>query len=72
VQIGSDDPLWVVNFKKSIASQLQMDLTGVRSVGPAPDWQSAPKDGESIVFTTFEVIIQHLFYIANCVLDSKQ
>jgi hypothetical protein len=56
VQIGSDEPLWVVNFKKSIASQLQVDLTGVRSVGPAPNWQSAPKDGESIVFTTFEVI----------------
>jgi hypothetical protein len=59
IQIGSDEPLWVVNFKKGIASQLQMDITGVRSVGPAVNWQSAPKDGESIVFTTFEVYSFH-------------
>lgn len=59
IKFGSDEPLWVVNFKKGIASQLQMDITGVRSVSPAVNWESDPKDGESVVFTTFEVYSFH-------------
>ncbi len=45
--------MWIVNYKKSIASQLQFDITGVRRDGPAVNW-SAPKDGESDTFTVFE------------------
>jgi hypothetical protein len=37
IQVGADEPLWVVNFKKSIASQLQLDVQGVRPDGERID-----------------------------------
>ena len=46
--------MWVVNFKKSIASQLQLDVTGVRPDGPVANWETAPKEGESTTYTVFE------------------
>ena len=46
--------MWVVNLKKSIASQLQLDVTGVRPNGDVANW-SAPKDGENTLFTVYEV-----------------
>ena len=45
VNTGADEPLWVVNIKKSIASQLQLDVTGVRG-------DASAKDGESSTFST--------------------
>jgi Lipoprotein amino terminal region len=46
VSVGADEPHWIVNFKKSIASQLQLDVTGVRADGvkfdvPTEDFNSA-------------------------------
>ncbi|KAI9554120.1 hypothetical protein GHT06_019392 [Daphnia sinensis] len=54
LKIDTDEPLWIVNIKKSIASQWQLDLTGVRHDGPPPNWQSITKDGESTTFSVFE------------------
>lgn len=54
MKIDANEPEWIVNLKKSIASQLQLDLSGVRQDGPAVD-TSAPKDGQSASLTVFEV-----------------
>lgn len=53
VQIGADEPLWIVNIKKSIASQLQLDITGVR--GDGSSYKSATKAGDKSTFSVFEV-----------------
>ena len=52
IKIGSDEPLWIVNYKKSIASQLQLDITDVRrgADGLSVNW-SPPKNDESETFT---------------------
>jgi hypothetical protein len=50
--------LWIVNIKKSIASQLQLDVTGVRSDGTAFNYKAATKDGEKTTLTVFEVNIK--------------
>ena len=52
IKIGSDEPLWIVDYKKSIASQLQLDITDVRrgADGLSVNW-SPPKDDESETFT---------------------
>ena len=42
-------------MKKSIANQLQLDVTGLRSDGISPSWDS---DAENRVVNVFEV---HLF-----------
>ena len=52
--MGADEPLWIVNIKKSVASQWQLDITGVNHEGPSVDWESIWK-GESTSFTVFEV-----------------
>ena len=52
--------MWIVNYKKSIASQLQLDFTGVRRDDPSANWY-APKEGESTSFTVFEVSISNKF-----------
>ena len=31
IQTSADEPLWTVNIKKAIASQLQVDMAGLRS-----------------------------------------
>lgn len=41
----------MVNYKKSIASQLQLDVTGVRGSG------AASKDGKGSVFNVYEVLV---------------
>ena len=50
--MGADEPLWIVNIKKSIASQL--DITGVKHDGPSVKWDSI-WEGESTSFTVYEV-----------------
>ena len=52
IQVGSSEPNWIVNLKKSIASQLQLDITGVRAVSSGPVTPS-PADLNSAI-TTFE------------------
>ena len=54
VKIDANEPEWIVNLKKSIAGQLQLDLSGVRQDGPTVDI-SAPKDGQGASLTVFEV-----------------
>lgn len=54
VKIGDGEPQWVVNYKKGIASQLQIDITGVRRDDPSINLIS-PKTGESTTFSTYEV-----------------
>jgi hypothetical protein len=51
--------LWIVNIKKSIASQLQLDVTGVRNEGAAFNYKAATKDGEKATLTVLEVFIRH-------------
>jgi len=51
VQIGSSEPNWIVNLKKSVASQLQLDITGEGS--PYADAITPPTDFNSAI-TTFE------------------
>lgn len=51
VEIGNDEELWIVNMKKSIANQLQLDVTGLRSDGISPSWDS---DAENRVVNVFE------------------
>ena len=67
VNTGADEPLWVVNIKKSIASQLQLDVTGVRG-------DASAKDGESSTFSVYEVqskrnqlILQITSYFINSI-----
>jgi hypothetical protein len=51
--LGADEPLRIVNIKKSIASQL--DITaGVKHDGPSVKWESI-WEGESTSFTVYEV-----------------
>ena len=52
VKIGSDEPHWIANFKKSIASQLQLDITGVRADGVKYD---VPTEDFNSAVMTFEV-----------------
>ncbi len=52
--MGKDEPLWIVNIKKSIASQWQLDITGVRHEGPAVNWEGI-WEGQSATFTVSEV-----------------
>ena len=54
IQVGADEPLWIVNFKKSIASQLQIDLSGSRPDGPVFDWSSFSNEYPNAAFTVFE------------------
>lgn len=53
IEINAEEPLWVVNYKKSIASQLQLDITGVRRDGIF-NYESVPAEEETKSFTVFE------------------
>ncbi|XP_057375632.1 vitellogenin-2-like [Daphnia carinata] len=53
IKIGAEEPLWIVNYKKSIASQLQFDITGVRRDGIF-NYESVPAEEETKTFTVFE------------------
>lgn len=55
VEINADEPDWVVNFKKGIVSQIQVDLTSVRPDGPAADLEAVFSEGHSATFNVFEV-----------------
>lgn len=55
IKVGADEPVWVVNYKKSIASQLQMDVTGVRREGPPETEKYPAKEVEGKTITVFEV-----------------
>jgi len=57
--MGEDEPLWIVNIKKSIASQWQLDITGVRHEGPFVNWEGI-WNGESTTFTVSEVFLLYL------------
>lgn len=54
IKVGAEEPLWVVNYKKSIASQLQLDLTGVRPDSEPVDWSSIKNEDQSATFNVFE------------------
>jgi len=58
--VGREDPLWVVNMKKAIASKLQLNVVGWKR----SNWPSAVLDSPLLrsdgdvfnsVFTVFEV-----------------
>ena len=52
MKIESSEPVWIANFKKSIASQLQLDVTGVRSGNHGDRIPS----GSNSAVVTYEVI----------------
>ncbi|XP_046638923.1 vitellogenin-like [Daphnia pulicaria] len=54
IKTGAGEPLWIVNIKKAIASQLQLDVTGVRNDGAAFNYKAATKDGEKATLTVLE------------------
>lgn len=54
IKIGADEPQWIVNYKKAIASQLQLDVNGVRHDGPSSFGKNALED-ESRTITVNEV-----------------
>lgn len=60
IEINAEEPLWVVNYKKSIASQLQLDITGVRRDGIF-NYESVPAEEETKSFTVFEVFDEKIF-----------
>jgi len=51
LKVGDDEELWIVNLKKSIANQLQLDVTGARSDGIPSKRDS---DEENYAFNVFE------------------
>ena len=61
IKVGAEEPSWVVNFKKSIASHMQLDMTGVKADGaPLP-----PVAGElNNLISTFEVFF---IFLSCCI-----
>ena len=57
IKTGADEPLWIVNIKKSIASQLQLDVTGVRDDF---NYKSANREGEKSIFNVMEVFSKQI------------
>jgi hypothetical protein len=47
----------VINLKKSIAGQLQLDVTGVRADGAGYNKYAAHKEEEKATFNAYEVFI---------------
>lgn len=70
IEIDAEEPLWVVNYKKSVASQMQMDLTGVRRDGTF-NYESVPAEEETKTFTVFEVFVKHIFMVIKIPSDIK-
>lgn len=54
IEVGENEPLWVVNYKKAIASQLQLDVSGVRPDGQPIDWSAINKEETSATFQVLE------------------
>lgn len=52
IKVASGEPNWIISFKKSIASQLQLDITGVRSDDVQSE-EASPEDFNYAV-NTFE------------------
>ena len=55
IKVNEQEPEWIVNFKKSIAGQLQIDITGVRNDGPPVQWDSVSGEIQGATFNVFEV-----------------
>ncbi len=54
LKVGKDEPTWIVNIKKAVASHLLFDITGVRVDGlPVPDYKLDDETNSALM--TFEV-----------------
>lgn len=66
VKVNEEEPEWIVNFKKSIAGQLQIDITGVRRDGPPVEWESVSGEVQGATFNVFEVTWFSFLFMRPC------
>lgn len=53
VAIGKDEPLWIVNFKRALAAQIQMQFDGTSGVFQQSEYKNYY--AENAVYHTMEV-----------------
>lgn len=64
IQTSADEPLWTVNIKKAIASQLQVDVGGIRSTEEVKSDYSSTEES-NIASNIYEVEMNIIkFYIS--------